>query len=139
MATKTVKDLEDLRALLAEVQALREDIETKGAELRREWGVAAERANSRATISRTTSRCAVTTSTTCNSELSARGLSSLGRSEAKVAATLDVLIVTLRRLTGETNVPYPGPALARARAPRSWKPSPTVCSASARGAPRACG
>ena len=30
MATKTGKDLEELRALLAEVQALRDDIETEG-------------------------------------------------------------------------------------------------------------
>jgi hypothetical protein len=29
MASKTVKDLDDLRALLAEVQTLREDIEPK--------------------------------------------------------------------------------------------------------------
>ncbi len=49
-------------------------------------------------------------------KLSARGLSSLGRSEAKVAATLDALIVTLRRLTGESAVPYPAAALARASA-----------------------
>ncbi len=39
MATKTGKDLEDLRALLAEVQALRDDIDTKGDELRARWGV----------------------------------------------------------------------------------------------------
>ena len=48
MATKTGKDFDDLRALLAEVQALREDVEAKGAELRREWGVTAERAEFRA-------------------------------------------------------------------------------------------
>ena len=47
MATKTGKDLEDLQALLGEVQALRQDVEAKGAELRREWGPAAERAESR--------------------------------------------------------------------------------------------
>ena len=48
--------------------------------------------------------------------LAARGLPSLGRSEAKVIQTLDALIVTLRRLSGEANVPYPAPALARAGA-----------------------
>ena len=38
MATKTGKDPEELRALLAEVQALRDAIETKGEELRRDVG-----------------------------------------------------------------------------------------------------
>jgi pyruvate kinase len=108
----------------------------KGAELRRKWGVAAERATSRAT---NLSHYIALRGHDLNDlqlRLSARGLSSLGRSEAKVAATLDVLIVTLQRLTGESSVPYPGLA---ARGSRSWKPSPTACSASGRGAPRACG
>ena len=39
MAAKTGSDLEELRALLAEVKALREDVEEKGAELRSGWGV----------------------------------------------------------------------------------------------------
>ena len=39
MAGKTGSDLEELRALLAEVKALREDVEHKGAELRSGWGV----------------------------------------------------------------------------------------------------
>jgi pyruvate kinase len=138
MATKTGKDLEDLRALLAEVQALREDVEKKGAELRRDWVPAAEQATSRAT---NLSHYIALRSHDLNDlqlRLAARGLSSLGRSEAKVAATLDVLIVTLRRLTGETNMPYPAPR-SPGRAPRSWKPRPIACLASGRGAPRACG
>ena len=48
MLMKPVKDLEELRSLLAEVRALREDVEKRGAELRTEWGVAAEKAGSRA-------------------------------------------------------------------------------------------
>jgi pyruvate kinase len=46
--------------------------------------------------------------------LAALGLSSLGRSEAKVVAALDALIATLRRLTGETSAPYPPAAAMRA-------------------------
>ena len=37
MPTKAGKDIDELRGLLAEVKALRDDIETKGAELREEW------------------------------------------------------------------------------------------------------
>lgn len=39
--------------------------------------------------------------------LSALGLSSLGRSEAKTLAALDAIIATLRRLCGEADAPYP--------------------------------
>ncbi len=114
MATKTGKDLEDLGALLAEVQALREDVEKKGEDLRREWGKPSELAASRAiNLSHYIAlRCHDLNE--LQIKLAARGLSSLGRSEGKVAATLDALIVTLRRLTGESNVPYPGAGLARA-------------------------
>jgi len=136
MATKTGKDLDDLRALLIEVQALREDIEQKGTELRREWGPASEQATSRAT---NLSHYIALRSHDLNDlqlRLAARGLSSLGRSEAKVAATLDVLIVTLRRLTGESNVPYPGPAVARAGASELEAEADRVFGKRPRGAPR---
>ncbi|ATQ70478.1 MULTISPECIES: pyruvate kinase [Methylosinus] len=46
--------------------------------------------------------------------LAALGLSSLGRSEAKVLAALDAIIATLRRLCGEGDAPYPPPAAMRA-------------------------
>ena len=39
--------------------------------------------------------------------LSAFGLSSLGRSEAKVLVSLDALLVTLAKLNGEKAQPYP--------------------------------
>lgn len=48
------------------------------------------------------------------SRLSAFGLSSLGRSEAKVMEALDALLATLRRLDGEADAPYPTPAAMRA-------------------------
>ena len=136
MATRTGKDLEDLRGLLAEVQALRDHVETGGAELRREWGAIAEKAESRAD---NLSRYIALRSHDLNDlqlKLSARGLSSLGRSEAKVAATLDALIVTLRRLTGETNVPYPSPALARGSASELEAEADRLFGKRPRGAPR---
>lgn len=48
------------------------------------------------------------------SRLSAFGLSSLGRSEAKVVEALDALLATLRRLNGEADAPYPTLAAMRA-------------------------
>ena len=136
MATRTGKDLEDLRGLLAEVQALRDHVETESAELRREWGAIAEKAEFRAD---NLSRYIALRSHDLNDlqlKLSARGLSSLGRSEAKVAATLDALIVTLRRLTGETNVPYPSPALARGSASELEAEADRLFGKRPRGAPR---
>ena len=69
-------------------------------------------------------------------KLAARGLSSLGRSEAKVAATLDAVIVTLRRLTGKSDVPYPGPAAARAGASELEAEADRLFGKRPRGAPR---
>ena len=60
------------------------------------------------------SRCAATTSPKLQYRLAAHGLSSLGRSEAKVLPALDALIVTLRRILGETASPYPPASLMRA-------------------------
>ena len=140
MATKTGKDLEDLRALLTEVLALREDVETKGAELRREWGPAAERANSRAT---NLSHYIALRSHDLNDlqlRLAARGLSSLGRSEAKVCgdarrADRDAAAADRR------DRPYPirPPQLcARERLGARSRGRPPVRQAR-RGARRACG
>ncbi|RBP01045.1 pyruvate kinase [Roseiarcus fermentans] len=136
MATRTGKDLDELRALLGEAQALREDIETKGAELRREWGPAADGAASRAiNLSHYISLRAHDLND-LQLRLAARGLSSLGRSEAKVAATLDVLIVTLRRLTGESDVPYPSATAVHAGASELDAESAKLFGKRAKGAPR---
>ena len=136
MATKTGKDPEELRALLAEVQALRDEIEQKGEELRREWGPAAAQASSRAVNLSHYIALRSHDLTELQLKLAARGLSSLGRSEAKVAATLDALIVTLRRLTGETNVPYPAPAVARSSASELEAEADRLFGKRLRGAPR---
>ena len=135
MLTKT-KDLEELRSLLAEVQALRQDVEQKGAELRAEWGVAAEKAGSRAVNLSHYIALRGHDLTDLQLRLAACGLSSLGRSEAKVIQTLDALIVTLRRLTGETNVPYPPPALARAGASELEAEAERIFGKRPKGAPR---
>ncbi len=136
MLMKPVKDLEELRSLLAEVRALREDVEKRGAELRTEWGVAAEKAGSRAMNLSHYIALRGHDLTELQLQLAARGLSSLGRSEAKVIQTLDALIVTLRRLTAETNVPYPAPALARAGALELEAESERIFGKRPKGAPR---
>jgi pyruvate kinase len=136
MSPKTGKDLEELRALLAEVQALREDVEKKGAELRREWGPAAEKAGSRAVNLSHYIALRGHDLTDLQVRLAARGLSSLGRSEGKVALTLDALIVTLRRLTGETNVPYATAEQARAGASELEAEADRMFGKRPKGAPR---
>jgi pyruvate kinase len=113
MLTRPVKDIDALNALLAEVRALRDDVEKKGAALRKEWGVPAEKADPRAENLSHYVALRGHDLTGLQLQLAARGLSSLGRSEAGVIVSLDALIVTLRRLTGEADVPYPAAALAR--------------------------
>ena len=134
--TKTGKDLEDLRALLADVRALREDVEKKAAELRAEWGVAADQASSRAVNLSYYIALRGQDLIDLQLRLAARGLSSLGRSEAKVIQALDTLIVTLRRLTGEIDVPYPAPALARAGASELEAEAERIFGKRPKGAPR---
>ena len=68
--------------------------------------------------------------------LAAHGLSSLGRSESKVLLTLDTLIVTLRRLVGETSTPYPHPAVMRAAASELEAEADRLFGKRPRGAPR---
>jgi pyruvate kinase len=116
MAGKTGSDLEELRALLAEVKALREDVEQKGAELRSGWGVDADKSKAAPRVLNLSRYIALREQdlTDLQYRLAARGLSSLGRSESHVALALDTLIATLKRLTGESGVPYPAPTLARA-------------------------
>ena len=139
MPSKTGKDQndqEELHALLAEVRALREDIEKKGAELRREWGPVAEKTGPR---SLNLSRYIALRGhdlTDLQIRLASRGLSSLGRSESGVAETLDALIVTLRRLTGESNVPYPAPANQRPGASMLEAEAERLFGERPKGAPR---
>src|SRR5579872_3319190 len=116
MAGKTGSDLEELRALLAEVKALREDIEHEAAELRSAWGVGSDKSKVTPRVLNLSHYLALREHdlTDMQYRLAARGLSSLGRSESHVALALDTLIATLRRLTGESNAPYPARAMATA-------------------------
>ena len=136
MPTKPAKDLEELAALLAEVQALREDVEKKGAGLRAEWGAAGETVGRRAANLSHYIALRGHDLTDLQLRLAGRGLSSLGRSEAGVMSALDALIVTLRRLTGEGNVPYPAPALARAGASELEAEAERIFGTRPKGAPR---
>jgi pyruvate kinase len=136
MPTKAEKDMDDLRGLLAEVQALREDVEKKGAELRGEWGDAVEKTAARAVNLSHYIALRSRDVTDLQYRLAARGLSSLGRSEAKVAPSLDTLIATLRRLTGDTSAPYPAPALARSGSSDLEIEADRMFGKRAKGAPR---
>ena len=140
MPGKTGSDLEELRALLAEVKALREAVEHKAAELRSAWGVGADKSKTTPRVLNLSHYVALREHDLADLQrrLAARGLSSLGRSESHVAQALDALIATLKRLTGETSAPYPSPVLAR-RGRRSSRRRPTGCSASAREAARSPG
>jgi pyruvate kinase len=116
MAGKTGSDFEELRALLAEVTALRENVELKGAELRGSWTVEADKSKGSPRLLNLSQYIALRAHdvTDLQYRLAARGLSSLGRSESHVAQALDALIATLKRLSGQPNAPYPSPALAKA-------------------------
>ena len=113
MPGKTGSDLEELRALLAEVKALREDVERKGAELRRGWGVDADKSKVTPRALNLSQYIALREHdlTDLQYRLAARGLSSLGRSESHVAQALDTLIATLKRLSGESGAAYPSPTV----------------------------
>ena len=117
MAGKSGSDLEELRALLAEVRTLREDVELKSAEFRSAWGVDAEKPIAPHVLN-LSDYIALRSHdlTDLQYRLAARGLSSLGRSESHVTLALDTLIATLKRLTGEPNAAYPARAMARAGA-----------------------
>ena len=117
MLAKTGSDLEEIRALLAEVKALREDIELKGAELRSGWGVDADKAKVPPRVFNLSRYIALRTHdvTDLQSRLAARGLSSLGRSESHVAQALDALIATLKRLSGDNSPRCQPTGFCRAR------------------------
>ena len=139
MAGKPGSDLEELRALLAEVKALREAVEDKAAELRIAWGVGADKSKTTPRVLNLSHYIALREHdlTDLQRRLAARGLSSLGRSESHVALALDALIATLKRLTGETSAPYPAPALALAGAAELEAEADRLFGKRQRGGPRA--
>ena len=139
MATKTGSDLEELRALLAKVKALREDVELKAAELRGSWGVDADKSKIPPRVLNLSHYIALREQdlTDLQYRLAARGLSSLGRSESHVTEALDALIATLKRLGGEPNAPYPSPVSARAAAAELEAEADRLFGEHQKGGPRA--
>ena len=135
MPTKAGKEIDELRGLLAEVKALRDDIESRGTELRAEWGATAEKTTSRALNLSHYIALRGHDLTDLQYRLVARGLSSLGRSEARVAPSLDALIATLRRLTGDASAPYPA-AVARPGASELDAEADRMFGKRPKGAPR---
>ena len=133
---KTRKDSQDLRALLAELQDLRDDVERSSADLRAEWGPIAENGPSRALNLSQYVALRRRDLTDLQYRLAACGLSSLGRSEAKVMPALDALIATLKRLTGEADAPYPAPALLGAGSAELEAETARLFGKRPKGAPR---
>jgi pyruvate kinase len=106
----------ELGDLLAELRRLREEVVADGAEILRLWGpdvAASEFAPAAENLAHYLALRRRDLSA-LQARLAALGLSSLGRSEAKVLAALDAIIATLRRLCGEADAPYPAPAAMRA-------------------------
>jgi pyruvate kinase len=116
LAVKTgFDDADDIHALLAEVVKLRDDVKRDARTVSARWGDAATQSAVAARVLNLAHYLALRgyDLTDLQYRLAARGLSSLGRSEAKVLPALDSLIVTLRRLTGDARS-YPSPASMRA-------------------------
>lgn len=105
----------DAAGLLAEIVALRDRVRAEGAALRQSWG-AGDTATPHADIENLSHYLALRHSDLSSAQrrLQALGLSSLGRSEAKVMTTLGAIIATLERLSGAPASPYPDEAAMRA-------------------------
>ncbi len=112
-AAKTTNDNDALSVLRREVEALRQNVERGGAELRGQWVAVAEASARAENLSHYLALRGYDL-TDLQYRLAAHGLSSLGRSEAHVLPSLDALLATLRRLTGEPHAAYPSAALGRA-------------------------
>ena len=106
---------DELRSLLTELQALREEVKREGAALLEEWGTIPVNPKARARGLNLAHYVALRGNdlTSLQYRLASFGLSSLGRSESAVVPALDALVATLRRLCGERPNPYPGHAVMR--------------------------
>ena len=139
MAKRLGGDLKEFRALLAEVKALRGDVDLKAGVLMGSWGVDADKPKVVPRILNLAHYIALREHdlTDLQYRLAARGLSSLGRSEGHVAEALDTLIATLKRLTGDPGAPYLSPALARAGTAELEAETDRLFGKRQKGAPRA--
>jgi pyruvate kinase len=98
----------DLAELLREVEILRDEIAHVGGELAQSWGSNREE-EQQANVENLGAYLALRRRdiTELQSRLAEFGLSSLGRSEAKVLLQFDSLLATLRRLNGDRGALYP--------------------------------
>jgi len=106
----------ELRELLAQVSALRDDLARESAALVEEWGGVGALGDFAHEARNLGDYLALRRRdlSPLQRRLATFGLSSLGRSEAKVGAALEALLGTLRRLNGESDAPYPAPQAMRA-------------------------
>jgi pyruvate kinase len=126
-----------LSALLREVADLRANVAREGAELARSWGGEGESEGARARNLGAYLALRRRDITELQDWLAAFGLSSLGRSEAKVLLQLDALCATLRRLNGEADAPYPERAAFVAAAAELQAQTTLLFGPPRPGAPRA--
>lgn len=105
----------EARGLLAELVGLRAAVARQGAATHERWLTAIRRPAFRAAASNLAHYLALRRHdlSRTQSQLSAIGLSSLGRSEARVLASIDAVVATLARLAGEPPPPYPTAASFR--------------------------
>lgn len=116
LASPAAETRADLRDILTSLSHVREAVVSEGAELLAEWGApiaASEFAPAAENLAHYLALRRRDLSD-LQARLAAYGLSSLGRSEAKVLAALDAILATLRRLCGEADAAYPPPAAMRA-------------------------
>ena len=104
-------DISGIADLLVEMRALRAHVLTDGERILDSWGPLARKPG-HAALDNLAHYLALRHSDLSEVQLrlQALGLSSLGRSEARVETTLDAIIATLERLTGVPASPYPGAA-----------------------------
>jgi len=132
-------DALELGRMLAEVRALREDVEKEGERLADLWGAGGCDDAAKARALNLAHYVALRNHDLIDLQyhLAAHGLSSLGRSEAKVVPALDALIVTLQRLAGGPADRYPSAERMRAGLADLDAETERLLGPSREGAPRA--
>jgi pyruvate kinase len=106
----------ELDDLLTALQRLREEVVADAAGILQGWGAEVAQSGFAPAAENLAHYLALRRRdlSALQTRLAALGLSSLGRSEAKVLAALDAIIATLRRLCGQLDAPYPPPEAMRA-------------------------
>jgi len=103
----------ELAGLLQRIETLRAEIAAEAPKLLARWGAGADAATGLVNLAEYVA-LRRNDLASLQTRLSFFGLTTLGRSEARVAATLEALAVTLGRLTGASAAPYPAESVMRA-------------------------